>query len=97
MLGAHSALMRHVNLDKVKMFPRREMLDLVVVSGQARGIVVRNSITGEIESYAGDAVLLATGGYGNSYYLFTNAINSNVTAAWRCHKRGALFANPCFT
>ena len=97
LLGAHSALMRQVDLGKVKMFPRREMLDLVVVNGQARGIVVRNLITGEIESYAGDAVLLATGGYGNAYYLSTNAINSNVTATWRCHKRGALFANPCFT
>ena len=79
------------------MFPRREMLDLVVVDGKARGIVVRNLITGEIERYAGDAVVLATGGYGTVYYLSTNAVNSNVTAAWRAHKRGALFANPCFT
>ena len=73
------------------------MLDLVVVDGKARGIIVRNLMTGEIERYAGDAVILATGGYGTVYYLSTNAVNSNVTAAWRAHKRGALFANPCFT
>jgi succinate dehydrogenase / fumarate reductase flavoprotein subunit len=73
------------------------MLDLVVVNGQARGIVVRNLVTGEFERYAGEAVLLCTGGYGNVYYLSTNAKNSNVTAAWRCHKRGAYFANPCYT
>jgi succinate dehydrogenase / fumarate reductase flavoprotein subunit len=72
------------------------MLDLVTVDDKARGIVVRNLITGQIESYAGDAVLLATGGYGNAYYLSTNAMNSNATAIWRCYKRGALFANPCF-
>ena len=79
------------------MFARREMLDLVVVDGKARGIIVRNLMTGAIERYAGDAVVLATGGYGTAYYLSTNAVNSNVTAAWRAHKRGALFANPCFT
>ena len=79
------------------MFARREMLDLVVIDGKARGIIVRNLVTGEIERYAGDAVVLATGGYGTAYYLSTNAVNSNVTAAWRAHKRGALFANPCFT
>ena len=73
------------------------MLDLVVIDGKARGIIVRNLTTGEIERYAGDAVILATGGYGTVYYLSTNAVNSNVTAAWRAHKRGALFANPCFT
>jgi succinate dehydrogenase / fumarate reductase flavoprotein subunit len=73
------------------------MLDLVVIDGRARGIVARNLVTGELERWAGDAVLLCTGGYGTAYYLSTNAVNSNVTAAWRCHKRGALFANPCFT
>jgi succinate dehydrogenase / fumarate reductase flavoprotein subunit len=97
LLGAYSALMRQVSTGKVELFPRREMLDLVIVDGQARGIVCRNLATGAIESYAGHAVILATGGYGNAYYLSTNAMNSNVTAAWRCHKRGALFANPCFT
>jgi succinate dehydrogenase / fumarate reductase flavoprotein subunit len=79
------------------MFPRREMLDLVVVDGKARGIITRNLITGEIESHAAHAVVLATGGYGTAYYLSTNAVQSNVTAAWRAHKRGAFFANPCYT
>ena len=89
--------MRQVHQKAVKLFARREMLDLVVVDGKARGIIVRNLTTGEIERYAGDAVMLATGGYGTVYYLSTNAVNSNVTAAWRAHKRGALFANPCYT
>jgi succinate dehydrogenase / fumarate reductase flavoprotein subunit len=97
LLGAYSSLMRQVDQGRLQIFPRREMLNLVVIDGKARGIVLRNLITGEIESYAGDAVLLATGGYGNAYYLSTNAMNSNVTAAWRCHKRGAFFANSCFT
>jgi succinate dehydrogenase / fumarate reductase flavoprotein subunit len=97
LLGAYSSLMRQVDAGKVKLFPRREMLDLVIVDGKARGIIVRNLVSGAIESYAGHAVLLATGGYGNVFYLSTNAINSNGTAAWRCHKKGALFANPCFT
>ncbi len=97
LLGAYSAMMRQVDAGKVKLLPRREMLDLVLVDGKARGIVARNLVTGQLESYAGDAVVLCTGGYGNAYYLSTNAVNSNVTAAWRCHKRGALFANPCFT
>src|SRR5579875_3639290 len=97
LLGAYQALMRQVDSGTVTVYPRREMLDLVVVDGRARGIVVRNLITGEIERYAGHAVILATGGYGNAYYLSTNAVNSNVTAAWRAHKRGAYFANPCFT
>jgi len=79
------------------MLARREMLDLVVVDGRARGIVVRNLVTGELETYAGDAVLLATGGYSTVFYLSTNAVNCNNSAAWRCHKRGAFFANPCFT
>ncbi|BAZ46574.1 succinate dehydrogenase flavoprotein subunit [Chondrocystis sp. NIES-4102] len=97
LLGAYSAMSRQIATGKIQMFPRREMLDLVVVEGKARGIIVRNLITGAIERYAGDAVLLCTGGYSNVFYLSTNARNSNVTAAWRCHKRGALFANPCFT
>jgi len=97
LIGAYQSLMRQVHQKSVKMFARREMLDLVVVDGKARGIIVRNLTTGEIERYAGDAVVLATGGYGTVYYLSTNAVNSNVTAAWRAHKRGALFANPCYT
>ena len=96
LLGAYGALMRQVNLGKVQLFPQREMLDLVVIEGKARGIVTRNLVTGEIESHAGDAVVLATGGYGNIYYLSTNAKNSNASAAWRCYKRGAYLANPCF-
>jgi succinate dehydrogenase / fumarate reductase flavoprotein subunit len=97
LLGAYSALMRQIGLKKVEMFTRHEMLDLVVIDGKAHGIIARNMITGEIESYAGDAVLLCTGGYGNVYFLSTNAKGSNVTAAWRAYKRGAYFANPCFT
>jgi succinate dehydrogenase / fumarate reductase flavoprotein subunit len=97
LLGAYQSLMRQVHGKSVRLFPRREMLDLVLIDGHARGIIVRNLITGEIERYAGDAIVLATGGYGTAYYLSTNAVNSNVTAAWRVHKRGALFANPCFT
>jgi succinate dehydrogenase / fumarate reductase flavoprotein subunit len=96
LLGAYGALMRQVNLGKVQLFPQREMLDLVIIDGKARGIIVRNLVSGEIESYAGDSVILASGGYGNIYYLSTNAKNSNASAAWRCHKRGAFFANPCF-
>ncbi len=96
LLGAYSSLMRQVSLGSVKMFPRREMLDLIVVDGKARGVVIRNLITGEIETYTGDAVVLCTGGYGNVFYLSTNAKNSNGTAAWRCHKKGAAFANPCY-
>ena len=97
LLGAYSAMSRQINAGKIEMLARREMLDLVVIDGFARGIIVRNLVTGAIERYAGDAVLLCTGGYSNVYYLSTNAKNSNVTAAWRCHKRGALFANPCYT
>ncbi len=97
LLGAYSALMRQVHTGKVEMLARREMLDLVKIDGKARGIVVRNLTTGEIERYAGDAVLLCTGGYGNVYYLSTNAKNSNASAIWRCYKRGAQFANPSFT
>jgi succinate dehydrogenase / fumarate reductase flavoprotein subunit len=97
LLGAYQSLMRQVQLGTVRIFPRREMLDLVVVDGRARGIIVRNLITGELERYAAHAVLLATGGYGNTYFLSTNAVNSNASAIWRCYKRGAFFANPCFT
>jgi len=97
LLGAYHSLMRQVDAGSVKLMPRREMVDLVVDNGVARGVTMRNLLTGEIESYAADAVLLCTGGYGNAYYLSTNALNSNVSAAWRCHKRGALFANPCYT
>ena len=96
LLGAYSAMMRQVNTGKVKMYTRREMMDLVVVDGVAKGIVVRNLITGEIEKYSAHAVVLATGGYGNVYFLSTNAMASNVTAAWRSYKRGAGFANPCY-
>ena len=97
LLGAYSALMRQVGKGQVKMFPRREMVELVVVDGVARGIVVRNLITGKLESHAGHAVLLATGGYGNTFYLSTNANSCNVGAAWIAYKKGAGFANPCFT
>ena len=97
LLGAYQSLMRQVDAGTVTLFPRREMLDLVTIDGKARGIVVRNLVTGELESHDGHAVLLCTGGYGTVFYLSTNAINSNVTAAWRAHKRGAFFANPCFT
>jgi succinate dehydrogenase / fumarate reductase flavoprotein subunit len=97
LLGAYQSMMRQVERGAVMSFANREMLDLVVVNGQARGIICRNLITGAIERYAAHAVLLCTGGYGTAYYLSTNAVNSNVTAAWRAHKRGAIFANPCFT
>ena len=94
LLGAYSAMMRQVAVGNIELFPRREMLELVVVDGHARGLVVRNLITGALERYSGDAVLLCSGGYGNVFYLSTNAKNSNVTAAWRCHRRGAAFAIP---
>ncbi|MFZ5803900.1 MAG: fumarate reductase/succinate dehydrogenase flavoprotein subunit [Acidobacteriota bacterium] len=96
LLGAYSALMRQVGLGQVKLYPRTEMLDLVVVNGQARGIIVRDLVTGEISAHAADAVILATGGYANVFYLSTNAKGSNATAIWRAYKRGAGFANPCF-
>ena len=96
LLGAYSAMMRMVAAERIELFPRREMLELVVIDGHARGIVVRNLLTGELERHSGDAVLLCTGGYGNAFYLSTNGQNSNVTAAWRCHKQGAYFANPCY-
>jgi len=97
LLGAYSALNRQIAEKTVEMFPRTEMLDLVLVDGHAKGIVVRDMVTGAITSHAADAVLLCTGGYGNVFYLSTNAKGCNVTASWRAYKRGALFANPCYT
>ncbi|MDR2584147.1 MAG: fumarate reductase/succinate dehydrogenase flavoprotein subunit [Fibromonadaceae bacterium] len=97
LLGAYQSMMRQVAKGSVKMFARREMMDIVLVGGKARGIVVRNLISGELECHEADAVCLATGGYGNVFYLSTNAKGSNVGAAWRAHKKGALFANPCYT
>ena len=97
LLGAYSALNRQINLGTVKMYNRHEMLDIVKVDGKAQGIITRNLITGEIESHAGHAVLLCTGGYGNVFYLSTNAMGSNTTAIWRAHKKGAFFGNPCYT
>jgi succinate dehydrogenase / fumarate reductase flavoprotein subunit len=97
LLGAYQALEKEVARGGVTMYPRTEMLDLVVIDGRARGIVVRDMITGRIESHAADAVVLGTGGYGNVFYLSTNAKGSNATAIWRAHKRGAAFANPCYT
>lgn len=97
LLGAYSALQKEIANGGVKMFPRHEMLDLIVIDGKARGIITRNLITGEISSHVADAVCLATGGYGTAYYLSTNAVGCNVTATWRAHKKGAFFANPCYT
>lgn len=97
LLGAYSALSRQIKLGTVKMYDRREMLDLVVVDGVARGITVRNLVTGAMESYAADAVCLCTGGYVNVFYLSTNAMGCSVTANWKAHKKGAYFANPCYT
>jgi succinate dehydrogenase / fumarate reductase flavoprotein subunit len=97
LLGAYSAMCRQIGLGNIQMFPRTEMLDLVIVNGQAKGIVVRDLVTGKISSHSADAVVLATGGYGNAYYLSTYGRGSNATAIWRAHKKGALFANPCFT
>ena len=97
LLGAYSALNRQINAGKVKMYTRTEMLDVVIVDGKAQGIVTRNLKDGKIETHSGHAVLLCTGGYGNVFYLSTNAMGCNVTAAWRAHKRGAFFGNPCYT
>lgn len=97
LLGAYSQMMRQVANGTVKVFPRREMMDLIVKNEKARGIIVRNLITGEIEAYSAHAVILATGGYSNVFYLSTNAATCNVSAAWKCYKKGAGFANPCFT
>ncbi len=96
LLGAYQAMMRQVHEGKIDLHTRQEMLDLVIVDGKARGIITRDLVSGEIQRWMADAVVLATGGYGNVFYLSTNAKNSNVTAAWRCHKRGAAFANPCY-
>jgi succinate dehydrogenase / fumarate reductase flavoprotein subunit len=97
LLGAYQALEKEVAKGGVAMFPRTEMLDLIVINGRARGIVARDMVTGQVESHVGDAVVLGTGGYGNVFYLSTNAKGSNATAIWRAHKRGALFGNPCYT
>ncbi len=97
LLGAYSSLMKEVNKGKVKMFTRREMVELVLVEGRARGIITRNLITGELEKFAADAVLLCTGGYGNVYFLSTNAMTSNGSAAWKAYRKGAYFGNPCYT
>lgn len=97
LLGAYQALMRQVDAGKVEMYERHEMLDVVIIDGKARGIITRDLVTGKIERFVGDAVILATGGYGRIFYLSTNAFNSNGTAIWRAHRRGAAFANPCYT
>lgn len=97
LLGAYSAMSRQIGKGKIKMYNRHEMLDVVVVDGKARGIIARNLVTGEIERHSAHAVVLASGGYGNVFFLSTNAMGSNVTAAWKAHKKGAFFANPCFT
>jgi succinate dehydrogenase flavoprotein subunit len=97
LLGAYQSLMRQMHAGTVTILPRREVLDIVVIDGRARGVIVRNLLTGEIERYEAHAVVLATGGYGNAYFLSTNAVNSNATAIWRAYKRGAFFANPCYT
>lgn len=97
LLGAYSSMMRQVDLGNVQLNTRKEMLDLVVIDGKARGIIVRNLLTGELESHVADAVVLATGGYSNVFYLSTNAMNCTVTAAWKAHKKGSYFANPCYT
>ncbi|MGB7786194.1 MAG: fumarate reductase/succinate dehydrogenase flavoprotein subunit [Salinimicrobium sp.] len=97
LLGAYSAMNRQINRGKIKSYTRHEMLDVVLVGGKARGIIARNLVTGEIERHSGHAVVIASGGYGNVFYLSTNAMGSNATAAWKVHKQGAFFANPCFT
>lgn len=97
LLGAYSAMNRQIGRGKIKMYSRHEMLDVVVVDGKARGIIARNLVTGEIERHSAHAVVIGTGGYGNAFYLSTYAMGSNVTAAWKVHKRGAYFANPCYT
>ncbi len=97
LLGAYQALCRQIGMGNIKLYPRMEMLELVVINGHAKGIVVRDMVTGKVSSHAADAVVLATGGYGNAYYLSTYGRGSNATAIWRAYKKGALFANPCFT
>ena len=97
LLGCYSAMMRQVAKGKIQMYPRREMVDLVMVDGRARGVITRNLVTGQMERHDGHAVVLASGGYGNVFFLSTNAMGSNVSAAWQAYKKGACFANPCFT
>lgn len=97
LLGAYQALERQVQAGTVEVHTRHEMLDLIVIDGRARGVVIRDMVTGDIETHLADAVVLASGGYGNAYYLSTNAMGCNATAIWRAHRKGALFANPCFT
>ena len=97
LLGAYSGLQRQVGMGTVEMYTRHEMLDVVIIDGKARGIIARDLVTGKLERHFGHAVLLCTGGYGNVFYLSTNAMGSNVTAAWKAHKKGAFFANPCYT
>ena len=97
LLGAYSALSRQISKGNIEMYNRHEMIDVVKIDGKARGIIARNLLTGEFTRHFGHAVVLATGGYGNVYYLSTNAMGSNVTAAWKAYKRGAAFSNPCFT
>ncbi len=97
LLGCYQAMMRQINLGKIKYYPRHEMLELIVIDGHARGIVTRNLVSGQIDIHTADAVVLATGGYGPVFYLSTNAMGTNVTASWRAHKKGAYFGNPCFT
>src|ERR1700737_2146014 len=97
LIGAYQALERQVALGNVKMYPRHEMLDVVNIDGKARGIIVRDLVTGELQRHFGHAVLLCSGGYGNVFYLSTNAMGCNVTAIWKAHKKGAFFGNPCFT
>ena len=97
LLGAYSALSRQVKKGKVKLYTRHEMQDVVIINGEAKGVIVKDLITGEYQRFAADAVVIASGGYGNVYYLSTNAMGSNVTASWRAYKQGAYFANPCYT
>jgi succinate dehydrogenase / fumarate reductase flavoprotein subunit len=97
LLGAYSALSRQIRLKTVKLFPRTEMLDLILIDGEAKGITIRDLVTGEIRVHVGDAVLLCTGGYGNVFNLSTNARGCSVTAIWKAYRKGAFFANPCFT
>jgi succinate dehydrogenase / fumarate reductase flavoprotein subunit len=96
LLGAYSAMSRQIGKGRIKMYNRHEMMDLVIVDGKARGIIARNLVTGEIERHSAHAVVIASGGYGNVYFLSTNAMGSNVSAAWKIHKKGAYFANPCY-
>lgn len=97
LLGAYSALQRQVGMGAVKLLARHEMMDVVNIDGKCRGIIARDLVTGKLERHFGHAVLLCTGGYGNVFYLSTNAMGSNVTAAWKAHKKGAFFGNPCYT